>query len=82
MKGVGPRRFDETREDYIARCRTYIALHINPALPGKAWAFRVLERHEKGERIADIAVKWAREVVEEETQLETPGDMARRDVVL
>ena len=69
MKGVGPRRWDESREDYIARCRSYIALHINPGAPGKAWAFKILERVEKGERIADIAVKWAREVVDDETKL-------------
>ncbi len=65
MKGIGPRRWDESQEDYVARARTYIDLHITPGQPSKAWAFRILERRDRGETLPSISIKWAEEVVQD-----------------
>lgn len=68
MKGIGPRRWDETQEDYVARARTYIDLHITPGQPSKAWAFKILERVRNGETLPSISIKWAQEVVDDDAR--------------
>ncbi len=74
MKGIGPRRHDESREEYVQRARDYLSKHITPGEPSKEWAFKVLDRVKSGERLAPIAVQWAQEVIEEMESGRVVGD--------
>lgn len=66
--GVEPKRKDESSEEFVARCRAYIAQTLAKMAepkqgPQREWARRILDRYADGEQLPDVSIRFACEAL-------------------